>query len=470
MSNKDIPKIEKLIKNIDRLGARSALGIVAALGAFYFLIAYSRDPQPQNGWQIAIELALSIITNIIPIFLLFLLSYTLLREINEIKDEDKVQRLLRKFREEISSILEERNPDKLFNRKSPDLEVIRKARKKLLLVQETGNLLFESSRSELISFLTRGGQVELILATPSVEVAKYLAFRNASLKGSDPILDRTKGFQNQLRGILEKAPPSHGKIKIRYCPYPIDFTMTMADPDDENNGEATIRLAGFRVPYEEKLDLTLSAKISPKTFKHYAEQFNHLFSFSAKIILLSGEPHVGKTTFFSSLINELPASENFFYAITPQSIDDNGNRVGFNVITVNKPAIPTEYAKRLSGGGYAPKTEIWDDIADKVIAAASAGQVIILDEIGQLQLKSEKFRATVLKILENPKATLIATIGLQSAGDHTTFLNNLKNHPRSTHYILENGNESKQKLHSIFKDEIQSALTTAEINRGPKNE
>ncbi|MCQ2511960.1 MAG: nucleoside-triphosphatase [Lachnospiraceae bacterium] len=66
---------------------------------------------------------------------------------------------------------------------------------------------------------------------------------------------------------------------------------------------------------------------------------------------------------------------------------------------------------------------------------AKKGQIIILDEIGVMESKSEIFREAIFQLLDGP-ATVVAAVREK----HTDFLDQVKNHPDNRCFVIEESN------------------------------
>ncbi len=83
--------------------------------------------------------------------------------------------------------------------------------------------------------------------------------------------------------------------------------------------------------------------------------------------------------------------------------------------------------------------EVLDNFAlyflEPLAEKAKAGQIIVLDEIGVMESKSEAFMNAVLKLLDGP-ATIVAAVREK----HTDFLDKVKNHPDNQCFEVDENN------------------------------
>jgi hypothetical protein len=71
--------------------------------------------------------------------------------------------------------------DDFFSRKSSEQDVIIQAESEIVLIQETGRLIAETNRREIVNFLKKGGRIRWISVLDDSPVPEFMAFRNANL-------------------------------------------------------------------------------------------------------------------------------------------------------------------------------------------------------------------------------------------------------------------------------------------------
>jgi nucleoside-triphosphatase len=131
-----------------------------------------------------------------------------------------------------------------------------------------------------------------------------------------------------------------------------------------------------------------------------------------KTLLLTGHPQSGKTTVIRKIIAELGARAGGFYT---EEIFGPGGRQGFNLFTLEGQKALLSH-KDLRGdnlprvGRYGVNLETLEKIGiPALLNAAAAGKIVIVDEIGKMELLSPRFRDTVLQLILGP-ATIIGAI------------------------------------------------------------
>lgn len=128
-------------------------------------------------------------------------------------------------------------------------------------------------------------------------------------------------------------------------------------------------------------------------------------------ILLEGRPGVGKTTLLCALARCLPAGSigGFF----TEEIREGGRRVGFRVETFGGPSgilAHIGFKRGPAVGRYRVDVETFERIAVKELERAlAAADMILMDEIGRMELFSERFRELVVRCLDSSRP-VIATV------------------------------------------------------------
>lgn len=165
-------------------------------------------------------------------------------------------------------------------------------------------------------------------------------------------------------------------------------------------------------------------------------------------ILITGRPRAGKTTLIKDLIPYLTSCGGFY----TQEICENGKRVGFEIVTLDgKRGILAKKGlkSRFRVGGYGVDIKDLEEIGVRAVKdALESKDVIVIDEIGKMELYSEKFRDIVLKTLDSGKC-LLGVIHI----DDIPFLRRIKS--RKDILLLELTPGNRQDLLEKIKKELQ---------------
>lgn len=132
-------------------------------------------------------------------------------------------------------------------------------------------------------------------------------------------------------------------------------------------------------------------------------------------ILITGRPGTGKTTLLKEILQKTGKDAAGFYTA---EIRKKGQRTGFSIKTLDGKTgilsgIDIDSPYRV--GKYKVNLLDFERIAIVAIEdALSSSKVIIIDEIGPMELFSQKFKDIVLKALDSPNQ-VIATIKLNGS-------------------------------------------------------
>lgn len=167
-----------------------------------------------------------------------------------------------------------------------------------------------------------------------------------------------------------------------------------------------------------------------------------------KNILITGPPKCGKTSLIKEIINYINIEKCGFFT---EEIKEKGKRVGFKIITLkgkegilahkdlNSPYKVSRYSVSLHDLEEIGVKEIEESIGKKCI--------IIIDEIGKMELFSKRFKKAVISALESENKVL-GTIMLKP----DPFCDEIKNRNDTKTFILtkENYQEIKKKIIGLF--------------------
>lgn len=126
-----------------------------------------------------------------------------------------------------------------------------------------------------------------------------------------------------------------------------------------------------------------------------------------KNILITGAPKSGKSTLLNKVIESVKNKVGF---VTNEILGGNG-RVGFEIETQlgNKKTLAhIDFKTQLKVSKYSVDIENLDDLIPEV-SNFQEGDLLYLDEIGQMELYSEKFKELTLSYL-NSNNICIATL------------------------------------------------------------
>lgn len=132
----------------------------------------------------------------------------------------------------------------------------------------------------------------------------------------------------------------------------------------------------------------------------------------AKNIFITGQPGTGKTTLIKQIIGELNLDAGGFFT---QEVRKAGERIGFNIYALDgrRGILARKVMKsRFKVGEYSVSLKDLEEIAvDSIKEALQEHKIVIIDEIGKMELFSEKFKEEVLRAL-NSENKVLGTIKL----------------------------------------------------------
>jgi len=130
--------------------------------------------------------------------------------------------------------------------------------------------------------------------------------------------------------------------------------------------------------------------------------------------LLSGEPGSGKTTIIKKVLNKANKSAGGFYT---EEVRNQGVRQGFQIVTLDgKNAVLAHVSVRSQHrvSKYGVDTDSMDRVAVPALKQAiQSKDVVVIDEIGKMELFSPSFKDAVIEALDSKKKVL-GTIMLAS--------------------------------------------------------
>ena len=132
-----------------------------------------------------------------------------------------------------------------------------------------------------------------------------------------------------------------------------------------------------------------------------------------KNIFVTGKPGCGKTTLIIDVLKDLDLDAGGFYT---EEIREEGKRVGFKIKTLNKKEgvlAHIKFKSKYQVGKYKVNLKDLEEIGVSALEkAVKEKKVVLIDEIGKMELFSEKFKRVVLKAL-NSENKVLGTIMLK---------------------------------------------------------
>jgi nucleoside-triphosphatase len=145
----------------------------------------------------------------------------------------------------------------------------------------------------------------------------------------------------------------------------------------------------------------------------------------ANVYLLTGSPGTGKTTVIRQAIAGSKVKAGGFYT---EEIRSGGTRQGFRIITLDGRDATLAHVdshSRYRVSKYGVDVQNLDNVGvAAIIRAIDESDLIVIDEIGKMELFSPRFREAVLKAIDSGKKVL----GTIMLSPHP-FADDIKRHP-----------------------------------------
>jgi nucleoside-triphosphatase len=170
-----------------------------------------------------------------------------------------------------------------------------------------------------------------------------------------------------------------------------------------------------------------------------------------RVFLLTGSPGSGKTTAIQKILSQLSCDAGGFYT---EEIREGRRRTGFALITLDGRSSVLAHVRIRGGpriGKYGVDLSVMDGIAvDCLTRAMTDKDIVVIDEIGPMELLSRRFREAVMQVLESDVLVLGSIVKRR-----TDFTDEIKRHPNVR--VVEIDRTNRQQIHEDIVGWIQKA-------------
>jgi nucleoside-triphosphatase len=155
--------------------------------------------------------------------------------------------------------------------------------------------------------------------------------------------------------------------------------------------------------------------------------------------LVSGLPRSGKTTLVKKIL-EAPSIKKEAAGFFTEEFRNKGERIGFRIVTIPEKKAGILAQKGIPSpfrvGPYGVNIPELENLGCGALTKAkSSGNLIVVDEIGKMELLSETFRSLLTDVLDSPQ-TVLATIMERTH----PFADRIKKRPDVRLFFLERNN------------------------------
>jgi nucleoside-triphosphatase len=157
------------------------------------------------------------------------------------------------------------------------------------------------------------------------------------------------------------------------------------------------------------------------------------------VLLLTGQPGAGKTALIKEALARTKVRAGGFYT---EEIRTGGIRQGFRIATLDGQEVVLAHVNIPSPhriGKYKVDIGALDGVGVSALRQALAeGDLVVIDEIGKMELLSPRFKEVVTQAMNSGKKVL-GTVML----NHHPFADEIKRHPQAEVLLVTRDNRSE---------------------------
>ena len=176
-----------------------------------------------------------------------------------------------------------------------------------------------------------------------------------------------------------------------------------------------------------------------------------------RLLFLTGNPGVGKTTVLLRVVEALKARDCSVGGMLSREVRMGGTRVGFEILDLGSSRRGwLAHVSHKSGpqvGRYRVNLEDLDGIGvEAIMRAVESSDVIVIDEVGPMELFSERFREAVRRAVQCGKLV----VGVVHSKVRDRLIDEMKKREDAEVYVVTH--ENRNKLYQTIIEEATDFL------------
>jgi nucleoside-triphosphatase len=186
---------------------------------------------------------------------------------------------------------------------------------------------------------------------------------------------------------------------------------------------------------------------------------------SAINVFVTGQPGVGKSWLVINAAKKLPKDVIAgFYTVEARN-PKTGEKIGFDIETFSGERAPLSRMRRGCGpkvGKYYFALEDFERVALPLLKPTKGIKLHIVDEVGRMELQSERFRDALTALLASPQTAVFGSLRAPRFGHDLPFVEEIKQREDTATLTLTKSNRdaTAQKVESILMNIVGPASVT----------
>ncbi|KAG6551910.1 hypothetical protein Mapa_006527 [Marchantia paleacea] len=185
---------------------------------------------------------------------------------------------------------------------------------------------------------------------------------------------------------------------------------------------------------------------------------------SAINVFVTGQPGVGKSWLVLNAAKKLPQDVIAgFYTVEARN-PKTGEKIGFDIETFSGERAPLSRMRKGCGpkvGKYYFALEDFERVVLPLLKPTKGIKLHIVDEVGRMELQSERFRDALMNLLASPQTAVFGSLPAPRFGHDLPFVEDIKQRADTATLTLTKSNRdtTAQKVESILMNIVGSSAT-----------